>query len=96
MNIYTSEKVEQHGGKPDVQAFAGSLEGQRAIKGVFITTSRFSNEAKYYVKMIDKKIVLIDGDLLTQLMIDYEIGVSEYKRFIVKRIDNGYFGDGEV
>ncbi|WP_010281039.1 restriction endonuclease [Bacillus timonensis] len=83
-------------GRPDVQAFAGSLEGQRAKKGVFITTSRFSNEAKEYVKVIEKKIVLIDGERLTQLMIDYDIGVSEYKKFIMKRIDTDYFDDEEI
>ncbi|WP_077618330.1 restriction endonuclease [Bacillus sinesaloumensis] len=83
-------------GRPDVQAFAGSLEGQRAKKGVFITTSRFSNEAKEYVKVIEKKIVLIDGERLTQLMIDYDIGVSEYEKFIVKRIDTDYFNDEEI
>jgi hypothetical protein len=55
-------------GRPDVQAFAVSLEGQMAKKGVFITTSRFSSDAKDYVKMIDKKIALIDGELLTRLI----------------------------
>ncbi len=80
-------------GRPDIQAFAGSLEGQRAKKGVFITTSKFSNDAKDYVQIINKKIALIDGECLTQLMIDYNLGVSECKRFIVKRIDRDYFVD---
>lgn len=83
-------------GRPDVQAFAGSLDGQRAKKGVFITTSKFSNDAKEYVRVIDKKIALIDGESLTQLMIEYGLGVSECKRFIVKGIDREYFRDREV
>nr|WP_017552374.1 restriction endonuclease [Heyndrickxia coagulans] len=57
-------------GRPVVQAFAGSLEGNRARKGVLITTSRFTEEAKDYVKRIEKKIVLIDGETLAELMID--------------------------
>lgn len=83
-------------GRPVVQAFAGSLEGQRARKGVLITTSKFSQEAKDYVKVIEKKIVLIDGERLAQLMIDHDIGVSEQARYIVKRIDIDYFGDEEI
>ncbi|WAA13118.1 restriction endonuclease [Fervidibacillus halotolerans] len=80
-------------GRPIVQAFAGSLEGKRARKGVFITTSRFTKEARDYVKVIEKKIVLIDGERLAQLMIDHDIGVSEQARYIIKRIDTDYFGD---
>ncbi|MBM7662784.1 restriction system protein [Bacillus mesophilus] len=83
-------------GRPDIQAFAGSLEGQRAKKGVFITTSKFTNEAKDYVQVINKKIALIDGEWLAQLMIEYGLGVSECKRYIVKRIDTDYFVDEEV
>ncbi len=64
-------------GRPVVQAFAGSLEGQRARKGVLITTSQFSQDARDYVSRIEKKIVLIDGEQLAQLMIDYGIGVAE-------------------
>lgn len=82
-------------GRPDVQAFAGSLEGQRARKGVFITTSKFSREAEEYVKIIEKKIVLIDGKRLSDLMIDYDIGVSEQARYIVKKMDTDYFEDNE-
>jgi restriction system protein len=83
-------------GRPVVQAFAGSLEGQRAKKGVLITTSKFSQEARDYVKVIEKKIVLIDGERLAQLMIDFDIGVSEQARYIVKKMDTDYFGDEEV
>ncbi|MBM6616980.1 restriction endonuclease [Bacillus suaedaesalsae] len=95
--IYIQAKRWNHTiGRPEVQAFAGSLEGQRAKKGVFITTSKFTNEAKEYVQVIDKKITLIDGECLTQLMIDYNLGVSEYTRFIVKRVDREYFGVKDV
>ncbi len=64
-------------GRPIVQTFAGILEGQRARKGIIITTSKFSEDAKDYADRIEKKIVLIDGELLAQLMIDYGIGVTE-------------------
>lgn len=80
-------------GRPVVQAFAGSLEGQRARKGVIITTSQFSKEARDYVKVIEKRIVLIDGEELAQLMIDHGIGVTEVARYVVKRVDLDYFGD---
>ncbi len=78
-------------GRPVVQAFAGSLEGQRARKGVLITTSQFSQDARDYVSRIEKKIVLIDGEQLAQLMIDYGIGVAEVASYTVKRIDADYF-----
>jgi restriction system protein len=78
-------------GRPIVQAFAGSLEGHRARKGILITTSHFTADAKEYVNRIEKKIVLIDGELLTQLMIDYGVGVSNKAVYTVKRIDEDYF-----
>jgi restriction system protein len=80
-------------GRPDVQTFAGSLEGQRARKGVFITTSQFSQDARSYVSRIEKKIVLIDGEQLAQLMIDHGIGVTEVASYVIKRIDQDYFSD---
>ncbi|HEY7536111.1 MAG TPA: restriction endonuclease, partial [Thermodesulfobacteriota bacterium] len=80
-------------GRPIVQAFAGSLEGQRARKGVLITTSQFSQDAKEYVNKIEKKIVLIDGDQLSQMMIDHGIGVAEVASYTVKKTDLDYFGD---
>lgn len=78
-------------GRPTVQEFAGSLEGHRARKGVLITTSRFSQDAKDYVGRIEKKIVLIDGEQLAQLMIDHGIGVTEVASYAVKRVDSDYF-----
>lgn len=80
-------------GRPQVQAFAGSLEGYRARKGVFITTSTFSKDAREYVERIEKKIVLIDGEQLAQFMIDYGIGVSEVATYTVKKVDTDYFSD---
>jgi restriction system protein len=80
-------------GRPVVQAFAGSLEGHRARKGVLITTSQFSSDAKDYVNRIEKKIVLIDGEQLTQMMIDYGVGVTEVASYTVKKLDSDYFGE---
>ena len=79
--------------RPVVQGFAGSLEGQRARKGVLITTSGFSQDAKEYVKQIEKKIVLIDGEQLAQHMIDFGVGVAEVSAYVVKRIDLDYFSE---
>lgn len=78
-------------GRPIVQAFAGSLEGQRARKGVLITTSQFSQDARDYVTRIEKRIALIDGEQLAQLMIDHSIGVTEVATYTVKKIDLDYF-----
>ncbi len=82
-------------GRPVVQAFAGSLEGQRAKKGILITTSQFTQDAKDYVNIIEKKIVLIDGEQLAQFMIDYNVGVTETASYEIKKIDSDYFGDSE-
>jgi restriction system protein len=78
-------------GRPEIQQFAGALAGQRARKGVFITTSSFSNDAKSYVAGIDSKIVLIDGEQLAQLMIDHSVGVATDTVYELKRIDSDYF-----
>ncbi|WP_249222056.1 restriction endonuclease [Planococcus alpniumensis] len=77
--------------RPELQKFAGSLDGQRAKKGVFITTSNFSEGAKDYVNMIDKKIILIDGDALTDYMFAYNIGVSQEESFVIKKVDEDFF-----
>ena len=78
-------------GRPVVQAFAGSLEGVRARKGVLITTSNFSKEAVEYVKSIEKRIVLLSGAELAELMIDYGVGVTEVETFSITQIDEDYF-----
>src|SRR5438105_9265815 len=80
-------------GRPEVQGFAGSLEGYRARKGVFITTGSFSSDARNYVDRIDKRIVLIDGSMLAGLMLQYNVGVSVAASYDVKRIDSDYFSD---
>ena len=81
-------------GRPEIQKFAGALQGQRARKGVFITTSEFSAEAHDYVSRIETKIVLIDGRRLTHFMIDHNIGVTPTGVYEVKRLDSDYFDDG--
>ena len=80
-------------GRPEIQKFAGALQGQRAKKGVFLTTSSFSRDALEYVSRIESKIVLIDGEMLAQLMIDYNIGVATLASYDVKRIDSDYFAE---
>lgn len=82
-------------GRKEVQSFTGSLEGERANKGVFITTSTFTDEAREYVKKIGKKIVLLDGAQLSQLMIDHGVGVSVVKQYSVQKIDGDYFEETE-
>ena len=78
-------------GRPEIQKFAGALQGQRARKGIFITTADFTQVARDYVSRIDSKIVLIDGDTLAQLMIDYNIGVTAVASYELKRVDSDYF-----
>ncbi len=78
-------------GRPEVQSFAGSLEGQRARKGVFITTSQFSAEAREYVNRIEKKIILIDGEQLANLSIEFAMGVAPVISYKIQRIDLDYF-----
>lgn len=78
-------------GRPEVQKFIGALAGQRAKKGVFITTSNFTKEAVKYALQMDTKIVLIDGEKLSQYMIDYNLGVSVQNVYEIKKIDTDYF-----
>lgn len=81
-------------GRPEIQKFAGALQGQRARKGIFISTSNFSKEALDYVKNIDSKIILIYGQMLAELMIEHNIGVSPVSKYEIKRIDTDYFSEG--
>lgn len=81
-------------GRPDIQKFAGALQGQRAKKGVFITTSGFSREAKEYARIIDTHIILIDGEKLAALMVEYNVGVSVVEHYEVKKVDTDYFEGG--
>lgn len=93
-NIYIQAKRwDATVGRPEIQKFAGALQGQRARKGIFITTSEFSKDAQDYVSRIDAKIVLIDGKSLTRLMIDFGVGVTSVATYEVKKIDSDYFGE---
>ena len=78
-------------GRPEIQKFVGALQGQRARKGVFITTSSYTAEATDYVSRIDTKVVLIDGQQLSGLMIDFDVGVAVAASYLVKRVDSDYF-----
>lgn len=78
-------------GRPEIQKFAGALQGQRARKGIFITTSSFSSKALEYVCTIDSKIILIDGDRLSSLMFEHSVGVSTSGIYELKKIDSDYF-----
>ena len=80
-------------GRPEIQKFAGALQGQRARKGIFITTSSFTGQALEYVQMIDTKIILIDGEKLSDLMFEYSIGVASAGTYELKKIDSDYFED---
>ena len=80
-------------GRPEIQKFAGALQGQRARKGIFITTSSFTRDAYDYVNAIETKIILIDGTTLTEYMIDNNVGVTTEAIFEVKRIDSDYFSE---
>jgi restriction system protein len=77
--------------RPEIQKFVGALAGQRAKKGVFITTSSFSKEAVLYAAQMDTKIVLIDGEQLAHYMIDYNLGVSVQNTYEIKKMDSDYF-----
>lgn len=91
--IYIQAKRYQEGsgiGRPAVQQFVGSLNERKANKGIFITTSHFSQEAKDYIHRVDVKVVLIDGLKLAELMYDYGLGVTKERTFELKRVDPDY------
>ena len=79
--------------RPEIQKFAGALQGKRAKKGIFLTTSEFSQGCEEYVAAIDNKIILIDGQRLAQLMIDFNVGVSTEATYELKRVDSDYFAE---
>lgn len=80
-------------GSPQIHNFVGALAGQRDAKGVFITTSTFTQDARDFVKKIGTRIVLIDGRQLADFMIDYNVGVTTEAVYELKRIDTDYFED---
>ena len=77
--------------RPAVQGFAGALQGAQADRGVFITTSRFTAEARRYVELVNARIILIDGARLGDLMVTYNVGVQDDQVFVLKMIDEDYF-----
>jgi restriction system protein len=86
-----AKRWEANVGRPEVQKFAGALQGVRARKGVFITTSAYSSDALDFVKNIESKIILIDGAELSRLMIENGVGVSVQRVVKVMRLDGDYF-----
>ena len=80
-------------GRPEIHKFVGALAGQRAAKGVFITTSTFTPDARDFVKSIGTRIILLDGRQLAEHMIDYNVGVTTEATYELKRIDTAYFED---
>lgn len=80
-------------GRPEIQKFAGALLGQNARKGIFVTTSSFTKEARDYVSRLDSKIILVDGAQFAELMIDHNVGVTTAARYEIKRVDSDYFAE---
>lgn len=89
-----AKRWQSYVGRPEIQKFVGALQGQRAKKGVFITTSSYTTDATDYVSRIDTKVVLIDGKQLVGLMIDFDVGVAAATSYVVKRINSDYFDEG--
>jgi restriction system protein len=89
-------KTDSTVGRPEIQKFLGALAGQGATKGIFITTAQYSKEAKAFAdKQLHSKIILVDGQDLAELMIEYNLGVSTNRVYAVKRIDTDYFNEYE-
>jgi restriction system protein len=78
-------------GRPQIQGFVGALHGQQANQGIFITTSRFSDDAADYARSINASVVLIDGDRLASLMIAHGVGVQSVQTYTVVEVDEDYF-----
>ena len=78
-------------GRKEIQSFVGALAGKQANKGVFITTSSFAQTALDYAESVAQKVILIDGERLAKFMIEYNIGVSDYRSFNIKKLDTDYF-----
>lgn len=90
--IYVQAKRWQNNvGSETVQSFVGALHGNQAQKGVFITTSKFTSTSQDYVRKIGQKVILIDGEQLAQLMIEYGVGVIPVQTYVVKKINSDYF-----
>ena len=88
-----AKRWEGNVGRPEIMKFVGALAGQRASKGVFISTSTYTHEARDYAAQSQYKVVLIEGERLAQLMIEYKLGMSVAAVYEVKRIDNDFFSE---
>jgi restriction system protein len=86
-----AKRWESSVGRPEVQKFVGALQGQRARKGILITTSAFTRDASDYAGNLESKVILIDGKRLAQFMVDFNVGVSPVTSYEVKRVDTDYF-----
>jgi restriction system protein len=80
-------------GRPEIQKFVGALHGKRARKGIFLTTSTFTKEARDYAEGLETKVIFIDGVQLAELMFEYGVGVQTESTYVVKRIDSDFFED---
>lgn len=89
-------KVDSSVGRPEIQKFVGALQGKKAKKGIFITTTKFTEDARQYARFIETKVVLIDGTQLTDLMIDYGVGVSTRTSYEIKTLDTDFFGESPI
>jgi len=86
-----AKRWESDVGRPEIQKFVGALAGHKANKGIFITSSGYTKEARNFVTQINNKIVLIDGAMLVELMMDFDLGVSTKEIYTIKRLDTDYF-----
>jgi restriction system protein len=95
--VYVQAKRFSEGtiGRPQVQGFVGSLVGRAATKGVFVTTSTFSQQAIEYAKNLPQRVILIDGQRLTDLMIEHDVGLRVIRAIQFKRIDEDYFAEDD-
>jgi restriction system protein len=93
--VYVQAKryTDRHVGRPDIQAFVGALHGAQANRGVFITTSRFSSDARDYADRVNARLILIDGPELAALMIEHDCGVITEESFVLKQVDENFFED---
>jgi restriction system protein len=93
--VYVQAKryTDRHVGRPDMQAFVGALHGAQATRGIFITTTRFSTEAKDYAERVNARLILIDGPELANLMIEHNCGVVIEETFTLQQVDENFFGD---
>jgi restriction system protein len=91
--VYVQAKryTDRHVGRPDIQAFVGALHGAQASRGVFITTSRFSSDARDYAERVNARLILIDGPELAALMIEHDCGVIVEESFVLKQVDENFF-----